>query len=128
MQLLTLLVIIAPAISTVQAACFGSGEYWAPTKNTALSLVDQICNSNGVSGYFTSGLTKRRCINIRDKAKAEFEVQWTGDGNLTLKDEDCKLRLKKEINGCEQGGQTTTAQWRFKYVLWKLARDFRRHT
>ncbi|KAF2793237.1 hypothetical protein K505DRAFT_244834 [Melanomma pulvis-pyrius CBS 109.77] len=114
MQLHTLLAIIAPAIATVQAGCFGSGPTWDPTKNTAVSVVDQICNSNGVSGFFTSGQTKSRCVNIRDHVRAQFEAQWTGGGSLSLNDGDCKLRLKNEINGCSHGGETITAQWRFK--------------
>jgi hypothetical protein len=114
MQLYTFLAIIAPVIVTVQAGCFSGGANWDPTKNAALDIVDRICNGGGVSGGFGAGQTKNSCQNMRDNARAQFEVQWTGGGGQDLNDDECKTRLKNEINGCGHGGETVTGGWRYK--------------
>jgi hypothetical protein len=119
MHLSTLFVMLAPAIATVQAGCYGYSEKngvverWNDSVEMAKGYADQACNS-GIGGYFPEGQTKYRCYQLRDRLKVEFWVRWEGRGGLTLADKDCKLRLKNEIGGCIYGGESTTAQWYFR--------------
>lgn len=120
MHLSTLFAIIAPAFVTVQAGCYSDRPpKWDSVPdgiNVANQLVDSICNSAGVSGSFSStGETKYHCLNTGwDRIKFEFWVEWKGQGGTELDDGECKQRLKNEINGCQGGGQTTTAEWHFR--------------
>ena len=46
--------------------------------------------------------------------EVDFYVQWLGRGSLTLDNEDCKNRLKDEMNGCVSGGESMVADWYFR--------------
>ncbi|KAK6076231.1 secreted protein [Seiridium cupressi] len=100
----------------VSADCYGSGDKWSSEIQLARDGVDYWCdntvtNGGGLSGYFNEGQMKTRCQELSDSRHAVLTSQWTGKGGLTLKDEDCKGALKQEIDGCERGGQRTTADW-----------------
>jgi hypothetical protein len=133
MQFSTILAILAP-LAAVQAAaikaspalgrrgCYqsvGAGSQWfgdEASKNVARNIVDKICNAEGVSGWFVAGQKKTHCEPASDTTTFGFAVTWTGSEAPAgpLNDEDCKLRLKNEINGCDAGGESTTAGWTFK--------------
>jgi hypothetical protein len=113
MHLSTLFVNLAPAIATVQANCYSSGPKWLDNIGMAKAYVNQVCAHNGIRDYFPEGQTKYRCFQLRDNLKAEFWVRWEGRGDLTLANNDCKLRLKDEIGGCQYGCESTIAQWYF---------------
>ena len=46
--------------------------------------------------------------------EVDFHVQWLGRGSLTLDNEDCKNRLKDEINRCVSGGESIVADCYFR--------------
>ncbi|KAK7187150.1 secreted protein [Paraphaeosphaeria sporulosa] len=99
----------------MKAVCYSAdAPWWGSFQDAANAAVDQHCNSGGVSGYFAQGQTKYFCIQHSALQKSEFWVQWKGKGGLTLDDNDCKLRLKNEINGCKWGGESTIADWYFR--------------
>lgn len=87
----------------------------AQTKGYAASF----CKSQ-LSGSFQQNAQKWACGNVvtdrKSPKSASFMVQWTGKAaTATLAEADCVLRLTKEIDGCDkQGGETTTADWKFK--------------
>ncbi|KAF2021245.1 hypothetical protein BU24DRAFT_416902 [Aaosphaeria arxii CBS 175.79] len=114
MQFTTFLAVMAPIIATVQAGCYSGGDSWGGDQGVANSVVDQICNGGGVSGSFQGGQTKYACRQLSGSKKGEFWVRWTGAGTLSLNDGDCRLRLKNEINGCSNGGESTVAGWFFR--------------
>lgn len=55
------------------------------------------------------------CNKILESIKVEFWIAWKGVGPMTLSDEDCRLRLKDEICGCEAGGESKISEWYFRY-------------
>lgn len=113
MQLSTLFAILAPAIATVQAGCYSGGDSWAPDQVQANNLLGELCN--GLSGNFNGGETKYGCRNAGSaNKKFEFWVKNTANSALYLGHDDCVLRLSNEINGCSNGGQSTTSGWNFK--------------
>lgn len=107
--------VLAFSAQGVLATCYGSGDHW-PNKDTAAKFAYDACyNSNGMfSGQFTPGQTKSMCP--RDSGLGLlFEVQnlWAGQ-YLDLNNDDCYTRLKNEIYGCNQGGESTVSNWRFR--------------
>jgi hypothetical protein len=132
--------LILTVLATAQAStllprdCYDSQGSWPWRKGgnaqLASDTVDRICNnastSGTVSGTFTGKQTKAWCEpgnlysaldDVGSATYMMFSVQWTKDYAPPfgpLNDEDCKLRLKNEINGCGWGGKTTTADWTFK--------------
>ncbi|OAL42853.1 hypothetical protein IQ07DRAFT_593575 [Pyrenochaeta sp. DS3sAY3a] len=89
------LISIAPAVSMVQAGCYvaSTGLYGQSMKG-ADAAADHFCDDD-LAGYFTEGQTKYR-------------------GGLSLNIDDCKKRLKDEINECSFGGESTVADWYFR--------------
>jgi hypothetical protein len=114
MHLHTIIAVLAPGIITVQAGCYSGGPTWYPDQGTANEFVYSICKSRGISGFFNQGQTKYRCRQMGSDKKFEFWVQWKGPGGLTLHNQDCNMRLKNEINGCGNGGESTIADWYFR--------------
>ena len=104
-----------------KATCYGSGDKWPSFggRDEALQFVSDACrNNNGMfTGYFDPGQTKRMCpvSTIYPYISEGFEVQNlnTRDG-FDLDDTDCYNRLKNEILGCDQGGESIVAGWRFR--------------
>lgn len=113
MQINALILALLPAVSTVSAACYGSGITWGVHRDAARRAVGAWCAPHTLSGYFNQGQTKTKCVNTGAQ-KVNFEVGWRGRGGLTLRDEDCFNRLIDEIVGCDRGGAKTTADWYFK--------------
>jgi hypothetical protein len=87
-----------------------------PTKEVATKL----CNNGQLSGSFQQNAVKYGCGEIADsslksgKRWVSLSVTWTGKTPTSyLGPADCVLRLQNEIGGCEHGGTTTTADWKF---------------
>lgn len=118
MQLQASILALISTITVVSADCFGSGDSWSSEIQLARDGVDYWCdnavtNGGGLSGSFTAGQTKTRCTEMTANKHAILTVQWTGQGTHSLNDNDCKDKLKQEINACEHGGRRTTADWYF---------------
>lgn len=115
MQLITLITLLAPAMVTVQAGCYSGGPKWSPNYDASRGFVDSICNKDGVAGSFgTNAGTKYRCTDLRDNVKGEFWVSWRGSGDGYLSDQNCKDGLKREIDGCQNGGESVYGQWYYR--------------
>jgi hypothetical protein len=110
-----ILTILAPALlAGVQAECYKSGRAWDNTA-PANDVVQDICNSNGVSGQFVFKETKTHCQQRDDGSHYIFTVGYLGDGSgVTLDDAACREGLRNEVNACAQGGETTSGDWFFK--------------
>ncbi|KAI4960125.1 hypothetical protein J4E86_001745 [Alternaria arbusti] len=83
------------------AGCYGSGKPYLNdcNKNSFLDAADDL------------SCAPARCNGI----KMNYEVGWKGSsGGHTLAVEDCKRRLKENINNCPLGGTQTVADWFFK--------------
>ncbi|KAH7394628.1 hypothetical protein BKA66DRAFT_389669, partial [Pyrenochaeta sp. MPI-SDFR-AT-0127] len=81
------LVVIAPVVTIVQAACYKmtTGMY-GQNMDGADAVVDKLCDDD-LAGYFTEGQTKYRCFQL-PKNKVELWVGWKGRGGLTLNSKD----------------------------------------
>lgn len=104
---------ILPATLTVQARCYTltTGDY-GKSMVGADAMVDKLCEDN-LAGYFTESQTKYGCVQ-GSKNKIGFWTGWGGRGALSLNNEDCKMRLKNEINACTLGGESVVADWYFR--------------
>ncbi|KAI8630372.1 hypothetical protein F5Y19DRAFT_474764 [Xylariaceae sp. FL1651] len=118
MQFSTLFFIFSAAtLEAVYAGCFTSGTKWGGERGLAEAALDELCDptkhNSVIFEGFSNGQTKAVCHQLSGDKKADFTVQWGGAGSSTLAQSDCVLRFKNEIDGCDQGGSTTTADWTF---------------
>lgn len=117
MKLSIPLIALASATSAM-AGCYGSGKPYLNdcNKNSFLDAADDLCKSLTLAGYFNYRQTKKACAPARcNGIKMNYEVGWKGSsGGHTLAVEDCKRRLKENINNCPLGGTQTVADWFFK--------------
>jgi hypothetical protein len=107
------LVTIASVVTGIQARCYGTttGMY-GQSMTGAAAAVDEYC-TDSLAGYFTENQIKYGCLQL-SQSKVEFWVGWSGHGSWTLSSDDCKQRLKSEINGCRLGGDNVVADWFFR--------------
>ena len=117
--LATLLVLLGATITPAAANCYTSGDVWQD-KAAARWHVNRACrgydgHGGAFTGNFAPGEAKSLCVQHSNTQKYNFYVQNlnTGQG-FDLKDDDCALRLENEINGCDRGGDSTIAGWRFR--------------
>ncbi|EQB54852.1 hypothetical protein CGLO_05261 [Colletotrichum gloeosporioides Cg-14] len=65
-------------------------------------------------GWFASGEVKNLCYQYGDQ-KWEFQITNLNQGaGFDLNDDSCANGLAREIIGCESGGQSDNAGWRFR--------------
>ncbi|KAF2839476.1 hypothetical protein M501DRAFT_1057744 [Patellaria atrata CBS 101060] len=117
--LTTLFALLAAGIDSASASCFTSGEVWQDKgdaryhANRAYRRFDG--NQGAFQGFFAPGEAKRAYIQHSNTQKLEFFVQNLNiDAGFDLGDGDYALRLENEINGCDRGGQSDIAGWRFR--------------
>ncbi|KAF1948689.1 hypothetical protein CC80DRAFT_498053 [Byssothecium circinans] len=119
MQFITIATIFASAIAGVSATC-ETNQYnpsWPKDRQEAKDAAVKACKS--LSGSYQQNAIKYGCSPIQDsrykaKKSASFSVQWTGKAaTASLAEADCMKELQKEVGGCEHGGTTTTADWKF---------------
>ena len=113
MKLLILPTLLA-ITTTVTAKCYGGGDTWGNELHLTNVAIDKICNKERIAGGFGQGQTKYHCEQIVGNKKAEFWVQWRGGGGSSLSDEECKFRLKNEVGGCRNGGESTVGSWYYR--------------
>jgi hypothetical protein len=105
------------ALPGAQAGCYTSGDTW-PNKEEARSFVENACKgANGMfTGDFAARQTKSMCPRSGSKSLGlQFEVQnLNANTAFNLGDQDCYDRLNNEIFGCDHGGESTVAGWRFR--------------
>jgi len=104
------------SLEGVSATCYGSGDKWA-SKPQAIAWVSDACTKNGgmFTGWYRPGEAKRMCLKDLNNRGAFFEVQnLNTNTGFDLADHDCVMRLSNEINGCDRGGESHVAGWRFR--------------
>ncbi|KAI8623905.1 hypothetical protein F5Y19DRAFT_481160 [Xylariaceae sp. FL1651] len=111
------IVLSTTAINGTYAGCY-DGEQWGGERAYANQAVDDLCDPShpDVSQkrrLYTPGQNKANCYTLSGSKTADFSATWGGQGDLSLTQVDCVLRLKNEINGCDRGGSTDTADWTF---------------
>ncbi|KAH3981757.1 hypothetical protein HBI56_146340 [Parastagonospora nodorum] len=108
MHLYTFLTVITPAIISVQADCYKSGDAWEPNYGQAFVALETLCDT--MSGDFAKAETRYACVTAvyeNPVRKMEFWVHNIDHAHSrNVKKEDCILHLGYEISGCKRGGVT----------------------
>ena len=113
MQFFILPTLLAIA-TTVSAGCYGGGDSWGNERGLSQAAVDRICKREGIAGNYAQSQTKYHCEQVNGNRKSQFWVKWNGGGPALLSDEECKFRLKNEVGGCKNGGESNIGQWYFR--------------
>ncbi|KAJ3543373.1 hypothetical protein NM208_g3608 [Fusarium decemcellulare] len=67
------------------------------------------------NGTYQPNEEKYVCIVYDRSTRFEFTVKnLNSEKAFDLDDDDCAFRLKNEINGYDQGGESEIARWRFR--------------
>ncbi|KAF4920305.1 hypothetical protein CGCVW01_v007010 [Colletotrichum viniferum] len=112
------LAVLCTSVAYVSAGCYTHGEKWA-NQQDAVYHTGRACrgydgNKGAFQGWFASGETKNLCYQYADQ-KWEFQITNLNEGSgFDLNDDDCANGLAREIIGCESGGQSDNAGWRFR--------------
>ncbi|KAI1403541.1 hypothetical protein F4819DRAFT_451158, partial [Hypoxylon fuscum] len=120
------------------ASCYSGGDKWGDAKDQVLKVIENVCqadlNSNDIRRPYTwgnhpeakTGKAKfsvgNRCVTLQvdyiwdphtdDISKIIFMD--TGLESGTIPRAECKDGLKKEVNGCEHGGESSYTHWKYK--------------
>ena len=112
----TIILALLSSLSAVQATCHSSGDEWGVERGRALGFIDEFCgDGEALKGTYTPGVTKYRCRQLRDNVQAQFWIYYNGGFTSSISEEDCKYRLKNEVNGCPRGGSTWVGDFQFRY-------------
>ncbi|KAH8891094.1 hypothetical protein GQ53DRAFT_823731 [Thozetella sp. PMI_491] len=99
--------------SLAKRGCFTSGDNWGANKAYALSFAALVCNTD-FRGTYNPGNIRAKCYNLDSTKKVDFSLQLTSNnGQRSIEAAECYDGLQKEINGCDQGGSTGYANWRY---------------
>jgi uncharacterized protein (DUF2461 family) len=107
--------VLAGLVALGEAGCYSGGDAWGDVA-TALSSARRACILD-LSGLYraqnTPEGTRSVCVNANDK-KLEFQIFHTQEGDRQLSSDECYDGIQKEIVGCENGGDTTYDNWRYR--------------
>ena len=93
--------------------CYGSGHRWGGEKGFAVELAQRACREYFLGNYNNKGETRYRCFSLSSSKKVDFTVELLSNGVRTLFVDECFEGLRREIEGCEQGGQSSYTNWFF---------------
>ncbi|KAF2417712.1 hypothetical protein EJ08DRAFT_666377 [Tothia fuscella] len=93
--------------------CYSGGERWANDRAYALQQAQAFCNDVGRGNYY-AGESRPKCYNLSSNKKVNFVLSLlsTVPGRY-IDAPECYDGMIKEINGCDNGGDTTYTNWRY---------------
>ena len=90
-----------------------SEHRWGGEKGFAVELAQRACREYFLGNYNNKGETRYRCFNLSSSKKVDFTVELLSNGVRNLFVDECFEGLRREIEGCEQGGQSSYTNWFF---------------
>lgn len=126
--LTTVTLMVGISIDSASARCFLTGSSYRDKEETKGHIRNACAgyfNGQGqwtrgaLQGFFAKEQTKGACVRIDDDQSVKFSVKNlnTRDG-FDLADGDCIKELNREVDLCNRGGESTTAGWRFRWVVY----------
>ncbi|KAM0190112.1 hypothetical protein ACHAPA_010922 [Fusarium lateritium] len=122
LSLSSLMVLLGTTATMVSAKCYGEGLNgdinWGGRDGQAAArtATEYACrdNNGNFKGHFNPGEEKVYCVPFGSSTSFVFKVKnLNTNQGFDLNDDDCALRLQNEINGCNEGGQSTFSGWWF---------------
>ena len=118
MQITAGALIAALVVPLVSAGCYSGGEVW-PDKQDAINKLDAVCA--GLQGTYTTGQGRGKCVNGPAGKNVRYDFHVTrfigpvkDTRGLELSKSECIDGLKKEITGCDHGGDTKYTNWEYR--------------
>jgi hypothetical protein len=108
----TVLLLFSSLLTLASAGCFTSGADWGPNnKDKAIQDLQSVCDR--LSGPYQGGQTKSQCRNGNGGIRFNFTVKKFTSGQQRLTKANCIDKLRKEITGCDKGGQSSYTDFEF---------------
>lgn len=99
--------------------CYPSGVKFGDNKDWAISRAGLWCSRSEGFGRYRPGQTKKACYNYRPSDKNYhflFEMQNIRSQDVTLSMTECRNRLQRIIENCQQGGRYRDNRFNWRYV------------
>jgi hypothetical protein len=99
--------------------CYPNGVKFGDNTDWAINRAGLWCSSNEGSGRYRPGQIKKACYNYRQSDKNYhfiFEMQNTRSHHVTLPSTECRTRLRRIIENCQQGGRYRDNRFNWRYV------------
>lgn len=94
--------------------CYTTGDKWGDKRNKALEKVEHACHGSLGERDYTGGKTKSACYNLGKNLHVDLVVQRTIPERGRLLFDECQAYLRREIEGCAQGGHRTYDTWFYR--------------
>lgn len=95
------------------ARCYKSGDWAEPLRATVLNGIRAYCLK--VQGYYKGGQSRPACVSQANaNTNWVFNFSNTGKNGMTLDYHYCEDSIRKQINGCDRGGDDTENWWFFR--------------
>ncbi|KAF6804253.1 hypothetical protein CSOJ01_10340 [Colletotrichum sojae] len=101
------------ALAAVVSACYGDGQAWGGSINSARLAADNVCREwDGVT--FAGGENKYACRNLEGNVRVDFRLRNGDNGGPSrrLDFATCVSGLLSQINNCNFGGENNQGAWR----------------
>jgi len=107
------LISLTVSINDVVGKCRTTGGDWGGAANRALAtnFVKSVCDE--LRGSYGDMETRTTCRNGNDKIKFDYLLQHITGGSRSIDEAECMDGMKKEITGCDNGGDTRYTNWRY---------------
>lgn len=112
------LIILSLAFVTyVSAGCYTSGVTWGTSANraSASSALQSVCGQ--LAGDYSTSTTRSVCVNGGEGRRFNFDLENVGSASRSIGVTECVDGFNKEITGCDKGGSTSYAHWKYTWEI-----------
>ncbi|KAI6082355.1 hypothetical protein F4821DRAFT_263963 [Hypoxylon rubiginosum] len=111
---------LAALAALASAGCFSGGQKWDGDKQAVLDKIDAVCADGTLNREYPAGSWDddqpiTYDWDVTTTRRVHLGV-WLNNiwGNTVLSTSDCKSGLRKEVDGCEHGGQSEYTHWKYR--------------
>ena len=100
-----------PAQHLSKRGCYSGGEGWAEQRDNTVDKAKDYCNTKPAD--FNEGEGFGKCYNLSNTKRVNFNVGNISSSRRNLGYDECLDGLKKEIEGCGNGGSSSYTNWQY---------------
>ena len=113
MQVTRLIALTAFLVSSASARCFQTGANW-PGIGDPVGKLNGVCEKS--KGRYDASEVYSVCVNGPQNIRYNFQIKNISGEGRDLPKNECISGLSKEIVNCGKGGESSYANWQYRYV------------